>query len=82
MQYDVFKPFYSSSSENGGNVTDVISEVESLAVSTQEMAQNGSRSMESLIAHSVETSQITATVNKKVDKLIEHSMQIGDQEVV
>ncbi|MEI3228952.1 MAG: methyl-accepting chemotaxis protein [Lachnospiraceae bacterium] len=58
--------------------SDKISEVESLAVSTQEMAQNGSRSMESLIAHSVETSQITATVNEKVDKLIEHSMQIEE----
>ena len=78
MQYNVFKPFYSSSSENVGKVTDKISEVESLAVSTQEMAQNGSQSMERLIAHSVETFQITATVNEKVDKLIEHSMQIEE----
>lgn len=58
--------------------SDKISEVESLAVSTQEMAQNGSQSMERLIAHSVETFQITATVNEKVDKLIEHSMQIEE----
>lgn len=42
------------------------------------MAQNGSQPWERLIAHSVETFQITATVNEKVDKLIEHSMQIEE----
>lgn len=56
--------------------SDKISEVETLADSTKQMAQNGSKSMESLIEHSLETSQITTTVNEKVDKLIEHSMQI------
>lgn len=57
---------------------DKIAEVETLADSTKQMAQNGSKSMESLISHSIETSQITATVNEKVDKLIEHSMQIEE----
>ncbi len=58
--------------------SDKISEVETLADSTKQMAQNGSKSMESLIEHSVETSQITATVNEKVDKLIEHSVKIEE----
>jgi methyl-accepting chemotaxis protein len=55
-----------------------ISEVETLARSTREMAFGGSESMESLIAHSRETSQITATVNEKVDRLMEYSLQIEE----
>lgn len=53
-----------------------IGEVETLADATKQMAQEGSLSMESLIEHSFETAEITATVNEKVNKLIEHSMQI------
>ena len=60
------------------NTSDMISEVEQLADNTKQMAQKGSQSMELLIEHSQETSHITTTVIEKVDKLIEHSMQIEE----
>lgn len=56
--------------------SDKISEVESLAGITMKKAEEGFSSMESLMEHSIETSEITAIVNEKVDKLIEHTMQI------
>ena len=57
---------------------DKISEVERLADSTKQMVQDGSDSMEQLIQQSHETFNITSTVNEKVDKLIEHSIQIEE----
>lgn len=57
---------------------DKILEVEQLADSTKQMVQDGSNSMEQLIEQSHETFNITATVNEKVDKLIEHSIQIEE----
>ncbi|MCX4319217.1 MAG: methyl-accepting chemotaxis protein [Lachnospiraceae bacterium] len=57
---------------------DKILEVEQLADSTKQMVQDGSNSMEQLIEQSHETFDITATVNEKVDKLIEHSIQIEE----
>lgn len=57
---------------------DKISEVERLADSTKQMVQDGSDSMEQLIEQSHETFNITSTVNEKVDKLIEHSIQIEE----
>lgn len=56
--------------------SDRISEVETLADTTKQMAHSGFESMENLIEQSDETSEITAIVNEKVDKLIEHAMQI------
>lgn len=58
------------------HTSDKISEVETLVDSTKQMVQNGSSSMEGLIDHSLATSKITTLVDEKVDKLIEHSMQI------
>lgn len=57
---------------------EMVNEVENLADNTKHMAQKGSQSMERLIEQSEETSQITSTVNKKVDELIEYSMQIAE----
>lgn len=58
------------------HTNDTITKVENLADSTRQMAMKGSESMNLLMEHSRETSQITATVNDKVDRLAEHTMQI------
>jgi len=56
--------------------SDKIAEVETLADNTKQMAREGLTSMEDLIEQSQETSSVTSIVDEKVDKLIEHTMQI------